>query len=318
MTDKLTALRRWSTVVADTGDLEAIKRYQPVDATTNPALILKVAQQPSFRYLIDEAVAWARQQTPDPHQQLTEAADQLVIKIAQLITPMIPGLLSIEIPARLSYDTQGSLVKAQRLIALYQQAGGDPQRLLIKLAATWQGIRAAAQLEQQGIRCNLTLLFSFAQARACAEAGVTLISPFVGRIGDWYRAHGDQAALSDQEDPGVAFVTQVYRYYKQQGYPTVIMGASFRSIEQIIALAGCDKLTIAPTLLQALADSPGALPASLVGYPGPSTPPPRPLTEAEFYWLHHQDAMAVDKLAEGIRQFAVAQEQLEQLIAGTH
>jgi transaldolase len=317
MTDKLTALRRWSTVVADTGDLEAIKRYQPVDATTNPALILKVAQQPSFRYLIDEAVAWARQQTPDPHHQLLEAADQLVIKIAQLIIPMIPGLLSIEIPARLSYDTQGSLAKAQRLIALYQQAGGDPQRLLIKLAATWQGIRAAAQLEQQGIRCNLTLLFSFAQARACAEAGVTLISPFVGRIGDWYQAQGDRAALSDQGDPGVAFVTQVYRHYKQHGYRTVIMGASFRSIEQIIALAGCDKLTIAPTLLQALADSPGSIPASL-GYPGSSMPLPPSLTEAEFYWLHHQDAMAVDKLAEGIRQFAVAQEQLEQLIAVTH
>lgn len=317
MTDKLTALRRWSTVVADTGDLGAIERYQPVDATTNPALILKVAQQPSFRYLLDEAVAWARQQTTDPQQQLTEAADQLVITIARLITPMIPGLLSIEIPARLSYDTQASLAKAQRLVALYRQAGGNPQRLLIKLAATWQGIQAAALLEQQGIRCNLTLLFSFAQARACAEAGVTLISPFVGRIGDWYQAHGDRATLRDQADPGVAFVTQVYNYYKQHGYSTVVMGASFRTIEQIIALAGCDKLTIAPPLLQALADSPGSLLARL-GPPEALTPPPAALTEAEFYWLHHQDAMAVDKLAEGIRQFARDQEQLEQLIAVPH
>lgn len=317
MTDKLTALRCWSTVVADTGDLAAIKRYQPVDATTNPALILKVAQQPSFRYLIDEAVAWARQQTTDPQQQLAEAADQLVVKIALLITPMIPGLLSIEIPARLSYDTQGSLAKAQRLVALYRQAGGNPQRLLIKLAATWQGIQAAALLEQQGIHCNLTLLFSFAQARACAEAGVTLISPFVGRIGDWYQTHGDRATLPVRGDPGVAFVTQVYNYYKQHGYPTVVMGASFRSIDQIMALAGCDKLTIAPPLLQALADSPGSLLARL-GPPEVLTPPPAALTEAEFYWLHHQDAMAVDKLAEGIRQFAVAQEQLEQLIAGSH
>jgi transaldolase len=314
MTDKLTALRCCSTVVADTGDLEAIKRYQPVDATTNPALILKVAQQPSFSHLIDEAVAWARQQTTDPQLQLTEAADQLVIKIALLITHMIPGLLSVEIPARLSYDTQASLAKAQRLVALYRQAGGNPQRLLIKLAATWQGIQAAARLEQQGIRCNLTLLFSFAQARACAEAGVTLISPFVGRIGDWYRARGDQAPLTTQGDPGVAFVTQVYTYYKQHGYPTVVMGASFRNIEQIIALAGCDKLTLAPSLLQALATSPGSLLARL-DYQGALTPPPPALTEAEFYWLHHQDAMAVDKLAEGIRQFADAQEQLEQLIS---
>ncbi|XAV88856.1 MAG: transaldolase [Candidatus Symbiodolus clandestinus] len=310
MHDNLTTLRRYTTVVADTGDLEAIKRYQPVDATTNPALILKVAQQAEYRHLLQKSLAWSRQQTIDPQQQLREAADYLVIQIALLITPMIPGLLSIEIPARLSYDTPASIAKAQRLVAGYRQAGGEPKRLLIKLAATWQGIQAAAYLEKQGIACNLTLLFSLAQARACAQAGVTLISPFVGRVSDWYQSRG----IKLPEDPGVAFVTQIYHYYKQHGYPTIIMGASFRTIQQIIALTGCDKLTIAPALLQALAESSLSLSAQL-HYDGDIIQPPASLTEAEFYWLHNQDAMAVDKLAEGIRQFATAQEQLEQLIA---
>ncbi|MFP1902497.1 transaldolase [Lonsdalea quercina] len=314
MTDKLTSLRQYTTVVADTGDIAAMKLYKPQDATTNPSLILNAAQIPEYRKLIDDAVNWARQQSNDPAQQVTDASDKLAVNIGLEILKLVPGRVSTEVDARLSYDTEASVAKAKRLIKLYNDAGIDNERILIKLASTWQGIRAAAQLEKEGINCNLTLLFSFAQARACAEAGVFLISPFVGRILDWHKANGEQQTFEPQEDPGVISVSEIYDYYKSHGYETVVMGASFRNSGEILALAGCDRLTIAPALLKELAEAEGSVERKL-SYSGEIQSRPAPLTESEFYWEHNQDPMAVDKLAEGIRKFAVDQGKLEKMIA---
>ncbi|AKJ41328.1 transaldolase [Pragia fontium] len=314
MTDKLTSLRKITTVVADTGDIAAMKLYQPQDATTNPSLILNAAQLPEYRKLIDDAVAWAKSQSSDRAQQIVDASDKLAVNIGLEILKLIPGRISTEVDARLSYDTQASIVKAKRLIKLYNDAGISNDRILIKLASTWQGIRAAAELEKEGINCNLTLLFSFAQARACAEAGVYLISPFVGRILDWYKANGDKKEFAPQEDPGVVSVTSIYEYYKQHGFKTVVMGASFRNVGEIIELAGCDRLTIAPALLKELSEASGEVERKL-SYSGEVKARPAPLTEAQFYWQHNQDPMAVDKLADGIRKFAVDQEKLEKMIA---
>ncbi|OSN10863.1 transaldolase [Lonsdalea iberica] len=314
MTDKLTSLRQYTTVVADTGDIAAMKMYKPQDATTNPSLILNAAQIPEYRKLIDDAVNWARQQSNDPAQQVTDASDKLAVNIGLEILKLVPGRVSTEVDARLSYDTEASVAKAKRLIKLYNDAGIDNERILIKLASTWQGIRAAAQLEKEGINCNLTLLFSFAQARACAEAGVFLISPFVGRILDWHKANGEQQTFEPQEDPGVISVSEIYDYYKSHGYETVVMGASFRNSGEILALAGCDRLTIAPALLKELAEAEGSVERKL-SYSGEIQARPAPLTESEFYWEHNQDPMAVDKLAEGIRKFAVDQGKLEKMIA---
>lgn len=314
MTDKLTSLRQYTTVVADTGDIAAMKLYKPQDATTNPSLILNAAQIPEYRKLIDDAVNWARQQSNDPAQQVTDASDKLAVNIGLEILKLVPGRVSTEVDARLSYDTDASVAKAKRLIKLYNDAGIDNDRILIKLASTWQGIRAAAQLEKEGINCNLTLLFSFAQARACAEAGVYLISPFVGRILDWHKANGEQQTFEPQEDPGVISVSEIYDYYKSHGYETVVMGASFRNSGEILALAGCDRLTIAPALLKELAEAEGSVERKL-SYSGDIQARPAPLTESEFYWEHNQDPMAVDKLAEGIRKFAVDQGKLEKMIA---
>ena len=254
MTDKLTSLRQYTTVVADTGDIAAMKLYQPQDATTNPSLILNAAQIPEYRKLIDDAVAWAKQQSNDRAQQIVDATDKLAVNIGLEILKLVPGRISTEVDARLSYDTEASIAKAKRLIKLYNDAGISNDRILIKLASTWQGIRAAEQLEKEGINCNLTLLFSFAQARACAEAGVFLISPFVGRILDWYKANTDKKEYAPAEDPGVVSVSEIYQYYKEHGYETVVMGASFRNIGEILELAGCDRLTIAPALLKELAE----------------------------------------------------------------
>ena len=298
MTDKLTSLRQYTTVVADTGDIAAMKLYQPQDATTNPSLILNAAQIPEYRKLIDDAVAWAKQQSNDRAQQIVDATDKLAVNIGLEILKLVPGRISTEVDARLSYDTEASIAKAKRLI---------------KLASTWQGIRAAEQLEKEGINCNLTLLFSFAQARACAEAGVFLISPFVGRILDWYKANTDKKEYAPAEDPGVVSVSEIYQYYKEHGYETVVMGASFRNIGEILELAGCDRLTIAPTLLKELAESEGAIERKL-SYTGEVKARPARITESEFLWQHNQDPMAVDKLAEGIRKFAVDQEKLEKMI----
>lgn len=315
MTDKLTSLRKITTVVADTGDIAAMKLYKPQDATTNPSLILNAAQLPEYRKLIDEAIAWAKSQSSDRAQQVVDASDKLAVNIGLEILKLIPGRISTEVDARLSYDTAASIVKAKRLIKLYNDAGISNDRILIKLASTWQGIRAAAELEKEGINCNLTLLFSFAQARACAEAGVYLISPFVGRILDWYKANGDKKEFAAHEDPGVVSVTGIYEYYKQHGFNTVVMGASFRNVGEIIELAGCDRLTIAPPLLKELSESQGELVRKL-SYTGEVKPRPAPLTEPQFYWQHNQDPMAVDKLADGIRKFAIDQEKLEKMIEG--
>ncbi len=314
MTDKLTSLRELTKVVADTGDIAAIKLYQPQDATTNPSLILSAASIPEYRKLIDEAIAWARDQSSDRDQQIADAADKLAVNIGLEILKLVPGRISTEVDARLSYDTEASLAKARRFIKLYEDHGIGKDRILIKLASTWQGIRAAEVLEKEGINCNLTLLFSFAQARACAEAGAYLISPFVGRILDWYKANGDKKEFAPHEDPGVVSVTEIYQYYKQHGYETVVMGASFRNTDEIVELAGCDRLTIGPALLKELKETEGTLERKL-SYTGEVKPRPAPLTEAQFYWEHNQDPMAIDKLADGIRKFAVDQGKLEKMIA---
>ena len=311
--NQLEALRAMTVVVADTGDIEAIRQYQPQDATTNPSLVLAASALPQYAPLIDNAIAYGKKQGDDRAQQLTDAEDKLAVNIGLEILNFIPGRISTEVDARLSYDSAATVAKARKIIALYQAAGIRRERILIKIAATWQGIRAAETLEKEGINCNLTLLFSQAQARACAEAGVTLISPFVGRILDWYKAH-DGKDYAPAEDPGVQSVTAIYRYYKEHGYPTIVMGASFRNRGEITELAGCDRLTIAPPLLAELQASDAALPRKLEDK-GASKEKPAPLTEAEFLWQHNSDPMAVEKLAEGIRKFAADQEKLEAMLA---
>lgn len=314
MTTQLDSLRSMTVVVADTGDIDAIKKYQPQDATTNPSLILSASALPQYAPLIDEAIAYAKAQSADKAQQLIDAEDKLAVNIGLEILKIVPGRISTEVDARLSYDTQATVEKARKLIALYNEAGISNDRILIKIASTWQGIRAAEILEKEGISCNLTLLFSEAQARACAEAGVYLISPFVGRILDWYKANTDKKEYAPAEDPGVISVTKIYNYYKEYGYKTVVMGASFRNVGEIIELAGCDRLTIAPALLKELQENSTALVRKL-DYKGEVKAKPQPLTEAEFYWQHNSDAMAVEKLAEGIRKFAVDQEKLEAMLS---
>ena len=314
MTTQLDSLRNMTVVVADTGDIDAIKKYQPQDATTNPSLILSASALPQYAPLIDEAIAYAKAQSADKAQQLIDAEDKLAVNIGLEILKIVPGRISTEVDARLSYDTQATVEKARKLIALYNAAGISNDRILIKIASTWQGIRAAEILEKEGINCNLTLLFSEAQARACAEAGVYLISPFVGRILDWYKANTDKKEYASAEDPGVISVTKIYNYYKEYGYKTVVMGASFRNVGEIIELAGCDRLTIAPALLKELQENSTALVRKLE-YKGEVKAKPQPLTEAEFYWQHNSDAMAVEKLAEGIRKFAVDQEKLEAMLS---
>ncbi len=313
MTTQLETLRNMTVVVADTGDIEAIKKYQPQDATTNPSLILSASALPQYVPLIDDAVAYAKSKSADKTQQLIDAEDKLAVNIGLEILKIVPGRISTEVDARLSYDTQATVEKARKLIALYNEAGIRNDRILIKIASTWQGIRAAEILEKEGINCNLTLLFSEAQARACAEAGVYLISPFVGRILDWYKANSDKKEYAPAEDPGVISVTKIYNYYKQYGYNTVVMGASFRNVGEITELAGCDRLTIAPALLKELQENTTALERKL-SYNGEVKAKPQPLTEAEFYWQHNSDPMAVEKLADGIRKFAVDQEKLEAML----
>ncbi|WP_423227663.1 transaldolase [Rodentibacter trehalosifermentans] len=311
---QLETLKKMTVVVADTGDIDAIKKYQPQDATTNPSLILSASALPQYAPLIDEAISYAKAQSSDKAQQLIDAEDKLAVNIGLEILKIVPGRISTEVDARLSYNTQATVEKARKLIALYNAAGISNDRILIKIASTWQGIRAAEILEKEGINCNLTLLFSEAQARACAEAGVYLISPFVGRILDWYKANSDKKDYAPAEDPGVISVTKIYNYYKTYGYNTVVMGASFRNVGEITELAGCDRLTIAPPLLKELQENSTALVRKLE-YKGEVKAKPQPLTEAEFYWQHNSDAMAVEKLAEGIRKFAIDQEKLEAMLA---
>ncbi|MBY6197761.1 transaldolase [Vibrio hangzhouensis] len=312
MDNKLNQLRKLTTVVADTGEIDAIRKYQPEDATTNPSLILKAAQIDEYAPLIDSAVLFAQSQSTDKAQQVEDACDRLAVNIGSEILKTIPGRISTEVDARLSYDTNASVNKARKLVEMYNDAGITNDRILIKLAATWQGIRAAEILEKEGINCNLTLLFSFAQARACAEAGVYLISPFVGRIMDWHKAK-EGRDFESAEDPGVLSVTKIYKYYKEHDYGTIVMGASFRNVGEILELAGCDRLTIAPQLLAELEALDGDVEVKLKPT-AEFKARPTPLTESEFNWAHHQDAMAVDKLAEGIRNFAIDQGKLEAMI----
>ncbi|MDA9557368.1 transaldolase [Vibrio sp.] len=312
MSNKLEQLRKYTTVVADTGEIDAIKKYQPEDATTNPSLILKAAQIAEYAPLIDQAIAYAKTQSQDKAQQVQDACDMLAVNIGKEILKTIPGRISTEVDARLSYDTEGSVTKARQLMKMYNDAGITNDRILIKLASTWEGIRAAEVLEKEGINCNLTLLFSFAQARACAEAGVFLISPFVGRIMDWYKAK-EGRDFEAQEDPGVVSVTSIYNYYKEHGYNTVVMGASFRNTGEILELAGCDRLTISPALLAELEAAEGNVEEKLVATTNVNAAP-APMTHAEFLWDHNQDPMAIEKLAEGIRNFAIDQGKLETMI----
>ncbi len=311
--NKLAQLKTMTSVVADTGDIEAIKLYQPEDATTNPSLILKAAALTQYQALLNNAIEGAKQSEGSQKQQLALASDHLAVAIGCEILKTVPGRISTEVDARLSFDKEASIAKAHQLIAMYRDAGIDKSRILIKLASTWEGICAAKELEKEDINCNLTLLFGFAQAKACAEANVFLISPFVGRILDWYKANTEQKEYSSEEDPGVVSVTEIYNYFKKHDYKTVVMGASFRNIGEVMQLAGCDKLTISPALLQELENSEGVLKQQLHGTTD-TVARPEPLTESQFRWAFNQDPMAVHKLAEGIRNFAIDQDKLEDVL----
>lgn len=314
MTNQLESLRQHSVIVADTGDIDAIARFRPQDATTNPSLILKAAQDPRYQRILQAAVAAAGAGPAADWSR--NVLEHLFVGFGREILALVPGRVSTEVDAQLSFDTAATEAKARRFIERYDAAGIGRDRILIKIASTWEGIRAAERLERDGIHCNLTLLFSFAQAVACADAGVTLISPFVGRIYDWYRKSRGVDDIPADEDPGVASVTRIYEYYKKFGYRTQVMGASFRKTTQITDLAGCDLLTISPDLLQKLAATPGSVQPSLTVEAARASSVERmPLDEAAFRWQHNEDAMATEKLAEGIRAFDADTRRLAALIA---
>jgi transaldolase len=314
MTNLLEQLKSMTAIVADTGDIEAIRNHRPEDATTNPSLLLKAATLPEYAPLIADALAWAKSQSKERGQQAHDAMDKLAVNVGVEVLKIVPGRISTEVDARLSFNTLATLAKARKLIRLYNGAGISNDRVLIKIAATWEGIRAGEILEHEGIHCNLTLMFGFAQARCCAEAGVTLISPFVGRIFDWQKSKEGRTDIPVEEDLGVLSVRRIYQYYKEYSYPTTVMGASFRNSGEILALAGCDRLTISPSLLQELQNTGGTLQRRLI-YTGAIKPRPASMTEAEFRWEMNQDAMATEKLAEGIRGFTVDQTKLEKTLA---
>jgi len=298
------SLKKYTTVVADTGDVEAIARHRPQDATTNPSLLFNAAQMPAYRHLVEEASEQALKRGSGHEEMAEEFIDRLFVLFGCEILKVIPGRVSTEVAASLSFDTAATIAKARKLISLYEDRGVSRQRILIKIASTWEGIQAAEFLQKEGIRCNLTLLFSFAQAVACAEAGVTLISPFVGRIYDWYKKQNGGVEIAADKDPGVASVTRIYNYYKKFGYKTQVMGASFRNVNQIVRLAGCDLLTISPDLLDQLGKMEGSLSRSIDPINAKASKDERlHLNERTFRWLLNQDAMATEKLAEGIRKF---------------
>jgi transaldolase len=309
----LESLKRSTTVVADTGDIEAIAEHKPQDATTNPSLLLQAAQKPHYQDLVDDALDFALRAGEDRAARSVAFMDRLFIDFGSEILKIVPGRVSTEVDAGLSFDTERTLAKARKLIGMYEKAGTGRDRVLIKIASTWEGIRAAEQLEREGIHCNLTLLFSFAQAVACAEAGVTLISPFVGRIYDWYRKERGVKDFPADEDPGVASVTRIYNYFKKFDYKTQVMGASFRKVDQIVGLAGCDLLTISPDLLEQMEKTEGTVPRRLsVDTAKASDTQKIHLDEKTFRWMHNEDAMATEKLAEGIRKFFADARKLEQ------
>jgi transaldolase len=313
----LESLKKYSVIVADTGDIESIARLQPQDATTNPSLLYQSAQNPKYRALVEDALASGMRAKGDRKAKAATTMEKLAVNFGCEILKHVKGRVSTEVDAILSFDVEGSLAKARRLIALYGQGGVKPVRVLIKLASTWEGIRAAEKLEREGIHCNLTLLFSFAQALACADAGVTLISPFVGRIYDWHKKERKVEDIAPADDPGVHSVTRIYNYYKKFGYKTQVMGASFRKVEQITGLAGCDLLTIAPDLLDNLEKTPGELERRLsVESARASAAEKIVLDEKMFRWMHNEDAMATEKLAEGIRRFHLDGGKLEAYVLG--
>jgi len=315
-TNSLDQLKEMTVVVADTGDFEAMKAYKPTDATTNPSLILAAANLPQYQELLDKAVRYANKHGGKQEEKLETAMDKLCVLFGCEILKIVPGRVSTEVDARLSFDKEASIAKAKKIIKMYGEEGVKKERILIKLASTWEGIQAAKELEEkQGIHCNLTLLFSFAQAVACAEAGVTLISPFVGRILDWFVANTEKKSFSGDEDPGVLSVTKIYNYYKKFGYKTVVMGASFRNVEEIKSLAGCDLLTISPKLLGELEKSKEELSLKLSKEKaGKCHLDKIELTESKFRWMLNEDRMATEKLSDGIRNFAADAVKLENII----
>jgi transaldolase len=316
MTDKLSQIKQWTTIVADTGDIEAIKAHAPQDATTNPSLIFQAAQMPQYQDLVDEAISYGRTKGGSSAEQLKLTIDKLTVNFGTEILKAVPGRVSTEVDARLSFDIQGSIDKGRSLIKLYEDAGIGRERILIKLASTWEGIRAAEQLEKEGIHCNLTLLFSLIQAVACAEAGITLISPFVGRILDWYKAFEGKDSYPPAQDPGVKSVTEIYNYYKGHGYDTQVMGASFRNTDEIVELTGCDLLTIAPKLLEELGATSGEVTRKLdPDTAAQSVPEAIPFDENAFRWFLNEDRMATEKLSDGIRCFTADLVKLEAIIA---
>ncbi|MBI5274372.1 MAG: transaldolase [Chlamydiales bacterium] len=311
---KLDELRKITTVVADTGEINEIKKYKPTDATTNPSLILKAAQIKEYAPLIEDAIVYAKKHSAKKEERLRHFITKVFVNFGVEILKIVPGRVSTEVDARLSFDIEGSLAKAKEYIALYEAAGVDRKRILIKLASTWEGVQAAKVLEKEGIHCNMTLMFSLAQAIACAESGATLISPFVGRILDWHKAH-EGRDFAPQEDPGVKSVTTIYHYYKKFGYKTQIMGASFRNIGEILELAGCDLLTIAPDLLKQLEEASGSVPRKLTLEDAKKSPLEKMhMDEKTFRWMVNDNQMAIEKLSEGIRKFAQDTAKLEQFI----
>lgn len=313
----LDQLKTMTDVVADTGDFASMKKYSPQDATTNPSLLLKAASIAEYQHLVDDAIEFARKAGVETEaERLDVAMDKLSVNFGAEISKIVPGYVSTEVDARLSFDTTKTVTKARRLIDLYREMGVDKSRILIKIAATYEGVRAAEILEKEGITCNLTLLFSLVQAVACAEAGVTLISPFVGRILDWYKAKTGKSSYGGEEDPGVLSVRSIYQYYAKYNYKTIVMGASFRNTDEIAALAGCDKLTISPALLEELSNSTAVLSRKLGPKSTPSTydGPRVAVDEASFRFALNEDAMATEKLAEGVRTFAADIVKLEAII----
>lgn len=316
MSTLLNQLKDYTKVVADTGDFESMKAYKPVDATTNPSLIYAASQIEQYSSLVDDAINYAKEQATDKEKQLNIALDKLAVNFGLEILKIVPGRVSTEVDARLSFNTEGTITKARELIKLYEAAGISKDRILIKIATTWEGVKAAEVLEKEGIHCNLTLLFSLAQAIACAEANITLISPFVGRILDWHKKAQGVDSIPANEDPGVLSVTSIYNYYKKYGYNTVVMGASFRNIGEITELAGCDLLTISPSLLKELEASTAKLDLKLsVDKAKTSTIEKIDMNENTFRWMMNEDAMATEKLAEGIRNFTKDLIKLEQYIS---
>jgi transaldolase len=313
--NKLDQLKEMTTIVADTGEFEEIKKYLPTDATTNPSLIFAASSKPEYQFLIEEAIQWGKKNGKSTADIKEQAVDKVFVNFGLEILKVIPGRVSTEVDARLSFDVEGSLKKARHLIALYETAGIDRKRILIKLASTWEGIKAAEILEKEGIHCNMTLMFSLPQAIGCAQVSATLISPFVGRILDWYKKSEGKDSYSPAQDPGVISVTQIYNYYKKMGFKTQIMGASFRNVDEITELAGCDLLTIAPKLLQALQTTDGPVPKRLDAEAAKKMQIPKiPIDERSFRWLLNEDAMATEKLAEGIRSFTKDLLKLEKII----